>query len=170
MHITRIWDTSYYTQVPILQFIQYCKQTQWASLAASCSSLATSDSASKDGFGSFTWNLKEKAFEEIKKNYFSQTSELRKAYTKEQLSGLAFQAWKLCLQEISANSEDTSVLILSEIMRQIRALCLWCHWSQKDFFRCSKLKFTYANLYNYNDYEARLWSRWIESLQRPTGL
>lgn len=37
-----------------------------------------------------------------------------KAYNKEQLSNVAFQAWKLRLQEISADSKDTSKFILSK--------------------------------------------------------
>lgn len=75
-------------------------------------------------------NLEEKSFEEIDRNYFSwqkgvvlrkdlalhgvQTSDLCKAHNKEQLSNLAFQAWKLRLQEISVDREDTSEPILSK--------------------------------------------------------
>lgn len=99
-------------------------------MAASCSSVQTSDSASSDGFGAFMRNLEEKSFEEIDRNYFSwqkgvvlrkdlalhgvQTSDLGKAHNKEQLSNLAFQAWKLRLQEISVDREDTSEPILSK--------------------------------------------------------
>lgn len=36
------------------------------------------------------------------------------AYNKEQLLNLTFQAWKLRLQEISDDREDTSKLILSK--------------------------------------------------------
>ena len=76
------------------------------------------------------WNLEEKSSKEMHRNYFSQQkgvvlrkylvlhgvqrSDLGKAYNKEQLSNLAFQAWKLRLQEISVDSEDTSKLILSK--------------------------------------------------------
>ena len=45
-----------------------------------------------------------------------QTSDLGKAHNninKEKLSRLVFQAWKLRLQEISADSEETSKFILS---------------------------------------------------------
>ena len=77
-------------------------------------------------------NLEEKSSEEIDRNYFSrqkgvvsrkylvlhgvQTSDLGKAHNninKEKLSRLVFQAWKLRLQEISADSEETSKFILS---------------------------------------------------------
>ena len=136
-------------------------------MAASCSSLGTSDSASNDGFGNFMRNLEEKLSEEIDRNYFSrqkgvvlrkylvlhgvQTSDLGKAYNKEQLSRLAFQAWKLRLQEISADSEDTSELILSKhdtpdqgrlpLVSSIKQ-----GWP-RDFSNAPT--FTYADLYNY---------------------
>ena len=136
-------------------------------MAAACSSLRTSDSASNDGFGNFMRNLEEKLSEEIDRNYFSrqkgvvlrkylvlhgvQTSDLGKAYNKEQLTSLAFQAWKLRLQEISADSEDTSKLILSKhdtpdqgrlpLVSSIKQ-----GWS-RDFSNAPT--FTYADLYNY---------------------
>ena len=137
-------------------------------MAASCSSLQTSDSTSNDSFGSFMRNLEDKLSEEIDKNYFSrqkgvvlrkylvlhgvQTSDLGKAYHKEQLSNLAFQAWKLRLQEISADSEDTSELILCKhdtpdqgrlpLVSSIKQ-----GWS-KDFSNAPPT-FTCADLYNY---------------------
>ena len=136
-------------------------------MATSCPSLETSDSASNDGFGDFMHNLEEKSSEEIDRNYFSrqkgvvlrkylilhgvQTSDLGKAYNKEQLSRLAFQAWKLRLQEISADSEDTSKLILSKhdtpdqgrlpLVSSIKQ-----GWSR---YFSNAPTFTYADLYNY---------------------
>ncbi|KAJ7354942.1 hypothetical protein OS493_029051 [Desmophyllum pertusum] len=85
---------------------------------------------SDDGFGSFMRNLEEKPLAEIDRAYFGrqngavlrkyliahgvQTSDMGKAYNKEKLTNLAFQAWRLRLQHISVDSEDTSVLILEK--------------------------------------------------------
>ena len=112
-------------------------------------------------------NLEEKSSEEIDRNYFSrqkgvvlrkylvlhgvQTSDLGKAYNKEQLSRLAFQAWKLRLQEISADSEDTSKLILikhdtPDQGRLPLVSSIKQGWS-RDFSNAPT--FTYADLYNY---------------------
>ena len=151
-------------------------------MAASCSSLQTSDSASNDSFGSFMRNLEEKLSEEINKNYFSrqkgvvlrkylvlhgvQTSDLGKAYNKEQLSNLAFQAWKLRLQEISADSEDTSELILCkhDTPDQGRLPLVLV----EGFFKCCNV---YVRRFvQLHGYKARLRSRWIKSLQRLAGL
>ena len=117
-------------------------------MAASFSSLQTSDSASSDDFGIFMRNLEEKSSEEIDRNYFSrqkgvvlrkylvlngvQTSDLGQAYNKEQLSNLAFEAWKLCLQEISEAVKVRQSLFCLNTIRQIRAVCCWCCPSNRD--------------------------------------
>lgn len=121
----------------------------------------------EDGFWSFMRSLEEKSVEEIDQNYFLvqkgvvlrkyllihgiQTSDLGKAYNKQQLSKLSFEAWKLRLEEVSADSEDTSELILTKhdtpdqgclpLVSSIKE-----GWS-KDFSNAPM--FTYADLYNY---------------------
>ena len=153
-------------------------------MAASCSSLQTSDSAPNDSFGSFMRNLEEKLSGKIDKNYFSrqkgvvlrkylvlhgvQTSDLGKAYNKEQLSNLAFQAWKLRLQEISADSEDTSELIRYARSGPSAAGVVDQTGMVEGFFKCSNV---YVRRFvQLHDYKARLRLRWIKSLQRLAGL
>ena len=76
-------------------------------------------SSASDGFGLFMRELEEKSLVEIDRNYIGrqnvlvlreylvlldvQTSDMGKAYTKEKLVNLAFQAWKLRLETIQIN-------------------------------------------------------------------
>ena len=87
-------------------------------------------SSASDGFGLFMRELEEKSLVEIDRNYIGrqnvlvlgkylvlhgvQTSDMGKAYTKEKLVNLAFQAWKLRLETITEDSEDTSKLIMEK--------------------------------------------------------
>ena len=76
---------------------------------------------------------------------------LGKAHNKEELSRLVCQAWKLRLQEISADSEDTSKFILSKHDTQDPGRLLLVSsikqgWS-RDFSNAPTL--THADLYNY---------------------
>jgi len=79
-----------------------------------------------------------------------QTSDMGKAYSKEKLVNLTFQAWKLRLKTITEDSEDTSKLILEKHKTPDGYLPLVSSikegWS-KDFSHARS--FSYADLYNY---------------------
>lgn len=129
--------------------------------------MATSVSSSaSDGFGLFMRGLEEKSLPEIDRNCFGsqnvlvlrkylvlhgvQTSDMGKAYSKEKLVNLAFQAWKLRLTTTTEDSEDTSKLILEKHKTPDGYLPLVSSikegWS-KDFSNAPS--FSYADLYNY---------------------